>query len=476
MTALVFLFLLCVGSAELRSHVRLPPPPLPGVAHLGRGEDAAAPESSEVPAAGGDEAPRRREEPSGDLTTPRVSLRPNSSSSGPPPPPPQPPLFPAGDGSYRAYALLLLALVLFSVGIVGNLALMCAVWHNAYLQSAWNGILAGLALLDFLVLFFCLPVVVFHELTFRRLLGGASCRLVPYLEVTSLGVATFSICALSIDRFRAATGPAPGPAPGPEPCRSILSKMAVIWLGSLALAAPELPLWRLRRRQTAGPPRGSSPAPDACVREPPAELPDGVYALVLTYREARAWWMFGCYVCLPLLFALACHLVTERVSAQQPVKAASRRSSASSCVSSSPTKKKHRHHRHHRHHRRQHRPAATVTWLTGVYVACNIPASACGIALAYAPAAAAEPAAELAGHFFLFARCAATPVLLLCSCRSLARAFLDCCCCCCDECLPDATSSLSSTLSSSSTAATSALSSPSPTSLTPSSRAVGTPC
>lgn len=93
------------------------------------------------------------------------------------------PLYPLTDGSYWAYAVALLALLLFTAGLVGNLALMCTVWHNLYLKSTWNGVLAGLALWDFLVLFFCLPVVVFHELSVRRLLGDLSCRLVPYLEV-----------------------------------------------------------------------------------------------------------------------------------------------------------------------------------------------------------------------------------------------------------------------------------------------------
>ncbi|KAB0406577.1 hypothetical protein E2I00_010386, partial [Balaenoptera physalus] len=52
--------------------------------------------------------------------------------------------------SYGAYTVLLLALVLFAVGIVGNLAVMCIVWHSYYLKSAWNSILASLALWDFL--------------------------------------------------------------------------------------------------------------------------------------------------------------------------------------------------------------------------------------------------------------------------------------------------------------------------------------
>lgn len=96
----------------------------------------------------------------------------------------QNPLYPVTESSYGAYAVLLLALVLFAVGIVGNLSVMCIVWHSYHLKSAWNSILASLALWDFLVLFFCLPVVVFHEITKQRLLGDASCRAVPFVEVS----------------------------------------------------------------------------------------------------------------------------------------------------------------------------------------------------------------------------------------------------------------------------------------------------
>lgn len=96
----------------------------------------------------------------------------------------QNPLYPVTEHSYGAYAVLLLALLLFAVGIVGSLAVMCIVWHSYYLKSAWNSILASLALWDFLVLFFCLPVVTFHEITKQRLLGAVSCRAVPFVEVS----------------------------------------------------------------------------------------------------------------------------------------------------------------------------------------------------------------------------------------------------------------------------------------------------
>lgn len=96
----------------------------------------------------------------------------------------QNPLYPVTESSYGAYTVLLLALVLFAVGIVGNLAVMCIVSHSYYLKSAWNSILASLALWDFLVLFFCLPVIIFHEITKQRLLGDVSCRAVPFVEVS----------------------------------------------------------------------------------------------------------------------------------------------------------------------------------------------------------------------------------------------------------------------------------------------------
>ncbi|KAE8298800.1 hypothetical protein D5F01_LYC03305 [Larimichthys crocea] len=441
--------------------------------------------------------PRRYDDPSGYFTTPRSerdsSARLGNSTAG------QGsgihnPLFPVTDGSYWAYAIMLLALVLFAAGIVGNLALMCIVWHNFYLKSAWNCILAGLAFWDFLVLFFCLPVVVFHELTWTRLLGDLSCRLVPYLEVTSLGVATFSLCALSIDRFHAATGPGPLQMPKVEPCQSILSKLSVIWVGSLVLAAPELLLWQLIQETVSlpmvpadlqqGQPGGSLMAAfraradklkvDVCIREPSVELPDSIYSLVLTYHEARMWWFFGCYICLPLLFTLACDLVTRQVLGQRlpqkpgGEKVTSRCSSSSS--SSSSTKKK--------QHVREQRLRSTVMALTVLYITCNLPESVFNITLAYvsdnvtaALPALVLPALGMIGQFLLFVRCSATPVLLLFLCRSLGQAFMDCCCCCCEECLPDGNSSSSS---SASTTATSNLSSsptsPSPSSLSPSSK------
>lgn len=93
------------------------------------------------------------------------------------------PFFPVTAESYGAYTVLILAVVIFSVGIIGNLSVMCIVCHNYYMRSISNSLLANLALWDFVVIFFCLPLVVFHALTKKWLLGEFSCRIIPYLEV-----------------------------------------------------------------------------------------------------------------------------------------------------------------------------------------------------------------------------------------------------------------------------------------------------
>lgn len=332
----------------------------------------------------------------------------------------QNPLYPVTESSYRAYAVMLLALLVFAVGIVGNLAVMCIVWHSYYLKSAWNSILASLALWDFLVLFFCLPVVIFNEITKQRLLGDISCRAVPFMEVSSLGVTTFSLCALGIDRFHVATSTLPKARPI-ERCQSILAKLAVIWVGSMTLAVPELLLWQLA--QEPGPASGTV---DSCVMKPSASLPESLYSLVMTYQNARMWWYFGCYFCLPILFTVTCQLVTWRVRGPPGRKPECRVGKHVQCES---------------------QLNGTVVGLAVVYAFCTLPENVCNVVVAYLSTELTRQTLDLLGlvnQFSTFFKGAITPVLLLCVCRPLGQAFRDCCCCCChQDCggAPDASAS-----------------------------------
>ncbi|KAG5835567.1 hypothetical protein ANANG_G00245380 [Anguilla anguilla] len=367
------------------------------------------------------------------------------------------PLYPVTDGSYSAYAVMLLSLIVFAVGITGNLAVMCIVWHNYYMKSAWNSILAGLAFWDFLVLFFCLPVVVFNEITKKRLLGDVSCRIVPFLEVTSLGVTTFSLCALGIDRFHSATSLEPR-TQQVEQCQSILAKLAVVWIGSMILAVPELLLWQLSQDAGGGP---GGVVVESCSMRPSASLPESIYSLVHTYHDARMWWYFGCYFCLPLLFTLSCQLVTRRIGGDgaglepRPLPSSSSSSSSSSSASACSSPKKLQQKKH--EERRGRQLNCTVVALAAVYAVCGLPENVCNIALAYTSVQVSPPTQALlalVNQFFLFFRSSVTPVLLLCLCKSLGQSFMDCCCCCCEECLSDEGSSTTASTSSSSPSST----------------------
>lgn len=107
------------------------------------------------------------------------------------------PFYPLAESSYAAYAILFLAGLVLAVGVVGNMAVMCIVWNNYYMRSAWNYLLASMAFWDFLVLVLCLPVVVLNQLSHRRILGDITCRMVPYMEVGgAYGEVGGSQCAL----------------------------------------------------------------------------------------------------------------------------------------------------------------------------------------------------------------------------------------------------------------------------------------
>lgn len=93
------------------------------------------------------------------------------------------PFYPLADSSYVAYVVLFLAGLVLALGMVANMAVMCVVWNNYYMRSAWNYLLASIAFWDFLVLVVCLPVVVLNHLSHRRILGEITCRMVPYMEV-----------------------------------------------------------------------------------------------------------------------------------------------------------------------------------------------------------------------------------------------------------------------------------------------------
>ncbi|XP_007944937.1 prosaposin receptor GPR37 [Orycteropus afer afer] len=326
------------------------------------------------------------------------------------------PFYPLTQESYGAYAVMCLSVVIFGTGIIGNLAVMCIVCHNYYMRSISNSLLANLAFWDFLIIFFCLPLVIFHELTKKWLLEDFSCKIVPYIEVASLGVTTFTLCALCIDRFRAATN-VQMYYEMIENCSSTTAKLAVIWVGALLLALPEVVLRQLSKEDLGF--SGRAPA-ERCIIKVSPDLPDTIYVLALTYDSARLWWYFGCYFCLPTLFTITCSLVTAR-KIRKAEKACTRGNKRQIQLESQMN--------------------CTVVALTILYGFCIIPENICNIVTAYMATGVSQQTMDLLNiisQFLLFFKSCVTPVLLFCLCKPFSRAFMECCCCCCDECIQKA--------------------------------------
>lgn len=247
-------------------------------------------------------------------------------------------------------------------------------------------------------------------------------------QVTSLGVTTFSLCALGIDRFHAATSSLPKTR-RVERCQKVFAKLAVVWIGSMLLAAPELLLWQLN--QVTSPTLGIEV--DTCIMSPYPDLPESIYSLIINYHDARMWWYFGCYFCLPVVFTLLCQLATCHMSGESE-------SSTKRPEERSPSKKQKLQHAL----QVERQLNCTVMALAVIYGVCTLPENVCNLTLAYAPIQVSEEVLSLLAlinQFFLFFKSSVTPVLLLCLCKSLGQAFMDCCCCCCEECQPSNSSS-----------------------------------
>ncbi|MEQ2175894.1 Prosaposin receptor gpr37, partial [Goodea atripinnis] len=230
--------------------------------------------------------------------------------------------------------------------------------------------------------------------------------------VASLGITTFTLCALCIDRFRAATN-VKMYYEMIENWASTTAKLAVIWVGALLLALPELLIRQLVTEDSDLP--DVTPC-ERCVVRISTELPDTLYVLGLTYDGARLWWYFGCYFCLPTLFTIFSSLITAR-----KIRRAER-----ACVRGSK-----------KQIQLESQMNCAVVALAIIYGFCIIPENICNIVTVYMAAGIPRRTLDilhLVSQLLLFCKSAVTPALLFCLCQPFTRAFLDCCCCCCEEC------------------------------------------
>lgn len=80
--------------------------------------------------------------------------------------------------------IVVLYVIVFVMGLVGNFLVCVSVLRNEYMRTVTNMFLVNLALADFLVILFCLPLTLLEDVRETWYLGLVTCKVAKYLQVS----------------------------------------------------------------------------------------------------------------------------------------------------------------------------------------------------------------------------------------------------------------------------------------------------
>ncbi|XP_054851790.1 endothelin receptor type B-like [Eublepharis macularius] len=194
---------------------------------------------------------------------------------------------------------------IFIVGIIGNSTLLRIIYKNKCMRNGPNVLIASLALGDLLYILIALPVNVYKLLAEDWPFGVHVCKLVPFIQKASVGITVLSLCALSIDRYRAVASWNRIQGIGIPMWKAV--EVTLIWALAIILAIPEAIAFDLvdldYREETHW----------VCML-----APHQMSSFMTFYKNAKDWWLFGFYFCLPLACTgvfytlMSCEMLSKR--------------------------------------------------------------------------------------------------------------------------------------------------------------------
>ncbi|XP_069602956.1 endothelin receptor type B-like [Ranitomeya imitator] len=185
------------------------------------------------------------------------------------------------------YVTTILSCVIFLVGIVGNSTLLRIIYKNKCMRNGPNVLIASLALGDLFYILIAIPINIYKLLAENWPFGVYVCKLFPFIQKASVGVTVLSLCALSIDRYRAVASWNRIQGIGIPVWKAI--ELTLIWVVAIILAVPEAIAFNLVNLDLNG------QTIRVCML--PLEQSPGFMKF---YQEVKVWWLFGFYFCLPL--------------------------------------------------------------------------------------------------------------------------------------------------------------------------------
>ncbi|XP_068444374.1 endothelin receptor type B-like [Clinocottus analis] len=189
------------------------------------------------------------------------------------------------------YINTVLSCVIFAVGIVGNATLLRIICQNKSMKNGPNALIASLALGDLIYVAIAIPINVYKLLAMRwpfadSVFGLFLCKLFPFLQKASVGITVLNLCALSVDRYRAVASWSRVQGTGVPTVTAL--EIGGIWLLSGLLAVPEAVGFDMVAFEY------KNVTMTTCMLQPKTPF-------MTFYRDAKDWWLFGFYFCVPLL-------------------------------------------------------------------------------------------------------------------------------------------------------------------------------
>ncbi|XP_027761955.1 endothelin receptor type B [Empidonax traillii] len=185
------------------------------------------------------------------------------------------------------YINTVVSCLVFVLGIIGNSTLLRIIYKNKCMRNGPNILIASLALGDLLHIIIDIPINVYKLLAEDWPFGVEMCKLVPFIQKASVGITVLSLCALSIDRYRAVASWSRIKGIGVPKWTAV--EIVLIWVISVILAVPEAIAFDMITMEY----RGKDLR--ICLLHPMQKT-----SFMMFYKQAKDWWLFSFYFCLPL--------------------------------------------------------------------------------------------------------------------------------------------------------------------------------
>uniref|UniRef100_A0A672SLK9 Histamine H3 receptor-like n=1 Tax=Sinocyclocheilus grahami TaxID=75366 RepID=A0A672SLK9_SINGR len=146
---------------------------------------------------------------------------------------------------YTMVILAILMITLVVVVVVGNALVILAFVVDKSLRNQCNYFFLNLAISDFLVGAFCIPVYMPYILTGRWMLGRGLCKLWLVMDYLLCTASVFNIVLISYDRFLSVTRAVSINIQLQGVTRLAVVKMLAVWVLAFLLYGPAIIFWEL---------------------------------------------------------------------------------------------------------------------------------------------------------------------------------------------------------------------------------------